>query len=124
VGEEVESVSGRFKHTHSCGNHKHTIVIVRKEDEFTSAVGLHPTNTKQSADELRSARGQVRGVQRMDSAVNNPARGKPDKNPDGATALNVNTNPSNARGSGGGCESYEVTFKRGEIDRACGIDYP
>jgi hypothetical protein len=59
----------------------------------------------------------------MDSAVNKPAIGKPDRNPYGATALDVNTNPDNARGSGRGCESYEVTFKRGEVDRANEIDH-
>jgi hypothetical protein len=105
-------------------DHKHTSVRVRGEDEFTAVVGLHPADTEQTADALNRSRGQVRGVQRMDSEVNKPTRGKLDRNPDGATALDVNTNPSNARGGGGGCESYEITFKRGEVDRAGGIDYP
>jgi hypothetical protein len=76
VGEEVESVSGRL--FHSCGNYKHTSGRVRGEDEFTAGVGLHPADTKQSADALSKARGQVKGVQSMDSAVNKPARGKLD----------------------------------------------
>jgi hypothetical protein len=49
--------------------------------EFTAAVGLHLADAKQSADAVSRARGQVTGVQRMYSAVNKPARGKPDRNP-------------------------------------------
>jgi hypothetical protein len=47
----------------------------------------------------------------MDSAVNNPARGKPDRDPYGATALDVNTNPTNARKSGGGVNRTKSPFK-------------
>jgi hypothetical protein len=67
---------------------------VRGEDEFTAAVGMHPADTKQSADALSRARGHARGVQCMYIAVNKMARGKSDRNPHGCTALNVNSNPS------------------------------
>ena len=56
MGKEVETVSGRFQHTHACGYQKQTSVIVGGEDEFTSAVSLHPTDTKKSADTLSGAR--------------------------------------------------------------------
>jgi hypothetical protein len=60
----------------------------------------------------------------MDSTVNTLAKGKPGRNAHGATALDFNSNPSHPRGGGGGGESDEVTSKRGEVDRANGINYP
>jgi hypothetical protein len=56
--------------------------------------------------------------------VNKLARGKSDRNPHLATALNVNADSSHARGSEGGCELYEVISERGEVNRASGINDP
>ena len=49
----------------------------------------------------------------MHSAVNKVAGGKSDRNPHWATALNVNADTAHVRGSGGGCELYEVISERG-----------
>jgi hypothetical protein len=59
----------------------------------------------------------------MYSAVNKLSRGKRDRNPHGSAALNVNSNPSHASGSGGGSKVHEVTSKRSEVNRAGGINY-
>jgi hypothetical protein len=103
-----------------CCKPAHTVHVVNNfyfnfsfgEDEFTAAVRLHPTDTKESADVLSRARGHVGGVQCMYRAVNKLARGKPNRNSHLATALNVDSDPTHARGSGGGGECNEVTSKR------------
>jgi Tat protein secretion system quality control protein TatD with DNase activity len=49
VGQEVEAP-------------RKAIVKLSREKKFTATVGLHPTDTKEAADTLSIARGQVKGV--------------------------------------------------------------
>jgi hypothetical protein len=69
VGQEVEAVAGWFQHTHSCGDHGLSNIRVNRENELTTAMRLHQTNTKEATNALSRARGEVKSVQRMNCAV-------------------------------------------------------
>jgi hypothetical protein len=100
-----------------------TSVRVGGEDEFTTAVCLHPADINESADTLSGARKHVGGVQCIHSAVNKLAIGMSGRNPHRATALNVNADSSHARGSGERCELCEVIISEGgDVYRAGGIN--
>jgi hypothetical protein len=61
----------------------------------------------------RKARGKVGGVKCVDRAMNGLTRCQLNRNPHWATALNVNTDPTRMRGSGGRDECNEIISKRG-----------
>ena len=63
---------------------------------------MHPVDTKEPADALSIARGHAGSVQCVYCAVNKPAGDKSNRDPHTATALNVDTDPIHARGSGRG----------------------
>jgi hypothetical protein len=69
VALKVEAVSERLKHTYSCGHHEQPNIKVTRENEFAADVRLHLTGTKEVADALCIARRQVRGIQRMHTAM-------------------------------------------------------
>jgi hypothetical protein len=82
---------------------------------------LHPTNTQHATKALSRARGEVLSVHRMNCAVGELAKRKHNGKTYCATALNINTDSANARGSGGRIERKEVMSK---VDRACGVNHP
>jgi hypothetical protein len=65
----AEAVAGWLKHTESCGHHDQSSVTVSGENEFTIAMRLHPADTEEATNTMGRARGEVRGVQRMNCAV-------------------------------------------------------
>jgi hypothetical protein len=124
VRHEVEAVACRFQHSHSSGHHEKANVRVKGEKELAAAVGLHPTDTQQTADEPCGAGQQGKCIKNIDSALDNLAKHNRNDNLECATALDINTDPTNTRRVRGRVERNEIAAKSGKVNAACGVNHP